>query len=362
MARKEVLGARKSMLELATGYANGKMTPTVMTNLDGQNGITTDFRTLNASALYPKQDVICILLEAPRGFQFFPQPVAKMLVGTLKALVETAAEKIDGLDSSIKAEYFNTTLGRNEQLDQFSRSTRERSEPSFTWAERYGAAISKFFETWIVMLMGDPQTRVPGVVTSAYHWQGGGNGVSSDFHTPAASWLHAHGAYTLMPENISATMLFIEPDPTMSYPVRSWLCTNMMPDNAGDAVGSRDMTSGSDKVEITVKFTAVQEVNQGVQNLAAEILSKISKKGLASHERRCYLGTTYAEASDATGQNIGSRHMASTTASTLSHNPNADVNAQYLGFIAQSRSISQDENAVKMNTFVSPEAANANGS
>lgn len=323
MARTSVIGAHASLIQNDTAYISGRMQPVARLDVDGQNGFTTDYRSLNAETPYVRRNLLCFLLEAPMGFQYLPN--GKEMVATLKALVETKAETIDGLDASVKAEYIQVQAGAAEQMDAFSRTTRERSEPSFKWYERYGMAISRFLETWLVMLMGDPISGVPGVVT-----------LRQNTHLTPRN--RAMAAYVLMPEMISATMLFVEPDPTLSYPVKSFLCCNMMPDNAGDMTASRDLTSAPDKVEISVKFTAMQEVNQGVNNLAAAILSEVAKTGLSSNERRAYIGDTLSEAMSAYVKNAKSALPGGRSG---------------IGYIDQAREISNFENHKSMKGGIS---------
>ena len=250
-------------------------------DVNGQNGLTTDFRTLNAATPYVRNNVLCFLLEAPAGFRYLPgsngrddNPYAK----ALKSLMETQAESIDGLNATVKAEYVEVNVGATEVMSVFSRTTRERSEPTFKWTEKQGLAIYRLFHTWTTLLMGDPVTGIPGILSLHPELNGLGN---------------ANQSYTLTPENISATAIFIEPDPTHRYPNKAWLCSNLMPTEFGEYTGSRDITQAGDKMEVSVKFTCVQEVGLGVDNLAQKILDNINLGGIASSYRRASIGNEY---------------------------------------------------------------------
>lgn len=279
-----VLIAKDSVLKNKVGLANGVSDVVARLDVDGQNGLSTDFRVLNANTPYTRNNVLCFVLEVPLFFKYIGNDNGKSMVRAFKALMENKSKKISGLDSSIKAEYVQTNVGANEVFDVFSRTTREKSEPTHTWDDVAGRGISLFYETWIVMGMGDPITQIPGVVTTQKYITETNNRKSAAFN-----------AYSLMPENIAATCIYIEPDPTCTYAVNAWLCTNMMPDNAGDRIGEMDKTSGRETVEVTVKFTCIQEVNSGTKVLANNILQSLEIRGMASVDRRAYLGDTYED-------------------------------------------------------------------
>lgn len=300
MARSSVLKISDILETGKTGFADGRSRPFTRLDFDGQNGLTTDLRALNANTPYVRQPILCFLLEAPNGFSFFDADgggtnFGKRLTASLKCLLETKANKIDGLDSTISAEYAETPNGPSEVMHTFTRSVRARSEPSFEFTELSGMAITDFIDMWITMLLGDPITGVPGVVTLGHNLLADGQYGDSSHHT-LTPHNAAFKAYVLMPENTSATCLFVEPDNTFTYPVNAWLVANMMPDKGGDRTGARDRTSAPDILTFTTKFTGIQEVNQGVMNLAADVLRTINKRGLNSRERRAYIGDTYAEA------------------------------------------------------------------
>lgn len=310
MAR--VMSARAAVLQAQEqiGQYSGKITPMARLNVDGQNGITTDFRTLNAMTPYVKQNLLCFVLEVPRGFAFLPG--GRDLAIGLKSLMETHSEQIDGLDGTLRANYAQVVAGANDMLDVFTHATLERSEPAHTWTERYGMAIYRLIETWIVMLLGDPRTRIPGIVTLAQSGYGGNNMFSQKGR--------GYEAYTLLPENTSMTALYVEPDPTCSFPVKAFLCANMMPDSPGNYTGSMEKQGSPSTEQVTVKFTCIQEIGPGALNLAASVLNHINKVGLSSNNRRAFIGDNYEEvaASVLRQANVGFMHQADSIASTES--------------------------------------------
>lgn len=312
MAR--VMSARAAVLQQneKIGQYSGNITPMARLDVDGQNGITTDYRTLNAMTPYVKQNLLCFVLEVPRGFAFLPG--GDQLAIGLKCLMETCSESIDGLDGTLRANFAQVVAGANEMLDVFTHSTLERSEPSHTFTERYGMAIYHLIETWIIMLLGDPRTRIPGIVTLA---QSGASGVGGNMFSQLGQ---GYNAYTLLPENTSMTCLYVEPDPTCSYPVKAFLCANMMPDSPGSYTGSMEKQGSPSTEQVTIKFTCIQEIGPGPMNLAANVLSKVNKIGLSSNNRRAYLGDNYEEVAASVLRNarVGFMHQAQAIATTES--------------------------------------------
>ena len=220
----------------------------------GQNGFRTDFEGFVNNSAYVRRNMICVLVEAPRGFQHLPEP--NHWVATLKSLVELHAQTVEGLTSTLTVSYVeNAVGGAGEMQEDLQNVTRERSTPTFTWIEKYGKPINAFFEGWITNLMMDPITKVPNVMTR-----------NDKTKRPT----------DILPDYTSCTCLFIEPDPTHTRVVAAWLSTNMMPDTAGEVVGSRDLTSPNDSTTYTIKFTALTQQGLGVQLLAQRYLDEMN--------------------------------------------------------------------------------------
>jgi len=240
------------------GYAEKHMDANGMVDISllqvGQNGFRTDFEGFVNNSSYMRRNIIAVLVEAPRGFQHLPNP--NLWVATLKSLIELHAQKVEGLTSTLKVDYSEVAVGGAGEMQQDIKNvTRERSEPSFTWIEKYGKPINAFFTGWITQLMMDPITKVPNIMT---------RGDKSKRPTD------------ILPDYTSMTVMFIEPDPTHTRVVQAWLSTNMMPDQAGEVVGSRDLTSPADTTEYTIKFTALTQDGLGVQLMAQRYLDEMN--------------------------------------------------------------------------------------
>lgn len=310
------------------GPWSGALTPMMRTDIDGQWGITPSMRTLNAMNPYVPQNVQCFVLELPRLFGWLEG--GREMALALKAVMETGSEKIEGLNQTLKAEYEEAALGPVEKFHTFVRTTRERSEPQHTYLEKAGLAVGRIIHTWITMGMADPITGRPGIISL--------RNAGSKFGISAGQ---AHQAYTLTPENIAMTCLYIEADPTGCFPVLAYLCANMMPDTPGEWTSSSDRQSSHGLRQNTLTFTCTQEISIGVDNLAAQVLSIANKTGLSSMHRRAYIGDNYAEAADAFVK----------TAQTTAQDGSGRALGQ-VGILPQAEAIGNTENIDKMSGAV----------
>lgn len=233
---------------------NGLSTSPVMDlTKGGQDGFMISPTEFVSSANYVQGNVVCILVEAPHGFNKMSYPEKR--IATLKSLVEEQARTIEGLNSTLEVAVAETPIGGAGEMHQdITNVTRTRTAPSFMWSEKIGKAVSLFFEDWILQLGMDPETKVPQIVNYS-------NEVSpKDF----------------LPSFRSMTCLFFEPDPSFRSVVNSWLVTNMFPLSAGDNTGKRDLTSEQAPLEITIEFTATTQRGIAVTNFAQKILDNMN--------------------------------------------------------------------------------------
>lgn len=238
------------------GYGENIHTPAVDLDVAGQMGHHTIFENMFANTAYVSRNLICVLVEAPKGFQYFTNP--EKYVGALKILVEMHARSWEGLQAGLTAEFTENAVDGSGQMQQdISNVTRARSTPTVTWLEKPGKPIRWFLEAWITGLGMDPITKIPNIVTLN----------NSDKPTDMLS------------DVTGATMLFFEPDPTFTTIQEAWLCTNMFPNTTGDVVGRRDMTAAGQNQEITVEFTAVTQHGVGVLNFAQKVMNSMNMTG-----------------------------------------------------------------------------------
>lgn len=247
MARynEAILGAR--------GFAEKSLAPQVDLTKGPQNGPFTNFDSYMANAAYVRRNLIPLLIQTPRGFDDLAEP--DLYRSTLKSLVELQAQSIEGLNATLTVEAQDTPVGgAGEQQQDPSNVTRQRSEPSFTWVEKYGSPVRSFLQSWITDLIMDPITKYPRVISR-----------------------HNRGRVTdLLPDYYAMTCMFIEPDPTHSKVIRSWLCTNMFPMTSGEIIGSRDLTQGGQTTQLQVQFSALTQVGYGVDQFAQRLLDQMA--------------------------------------------------------------------------------------
>jgi hypothetical protein len=231
----------------------------------GQMGLVTNLKTYVQNASYVRRNVVAILMEAPTGFNDLPEP--EVWQGLLKALVETAPRSIEGLRGTVNVQYTETPIGgAGEMQEDISKATRERSQPTFVWTEKYGMPVNAFFDGWIRYLIQDPETGIPLVST-----------------------LTNRQPMDQLPDYTGMTVLFFEPDPMFKTVQKAWLITNMMPKTAGEYVGSRDITQGGQTVDYNIEFTGIQQLGAGVIALAQQQLDEIMLTGVNPNRREAFL-------------------------------------------------------------------------
>lgn len=247
------------------GFNQYGQAPAVDIRKGGQMGHAPVFDSYVSNASYIRRNLIAILIEAPRGFQDLEDP--EYWVATLKNLVELAPLTIEGLNQTLSVEHSENPFGGAGEMQQdITNVTRQRSTPSFTWNEKYGRSVANFLNGWTLNLIMDPETKYPRVVKLA------------------------NRPVDLLPDYTGMTVLFIEPDPTHSKVVTSWLSTNMRPNGTvAEIQGRRELTAAGDKTDYTVEFTALTQVGEGVDLLAQEFLDRMTLTGANQNLRQAFI-------------------------------------------------------------------------
>lgn len=236
---------------LTGAYSKGK-SPMTDLQYGGQNGYAPNLAEWVSNTHYVRRNLVCLLIEAPKGFQLLPE--ANFWVNALKAMVEVHAKTIDGFAAGLEVEVQETAVsGGGEMMQDYSNITRARTNPSFTFVDMYGRPIQNFLHDWIINLIGDPDSKIPAISTM-------------DGEKPK----------DLLADMYSATMLFFEPDPTHTKVSKAWLTTNMYPKGTGEITGKRDLTTAGELSEITVEFTGLSQTGLGVISFAQSLLDKIN--------------------------------------------------------------------------------------
>jgi hypothetical protein len=235
-----------------TAYSKGMLNPMLDLANGGQFGYAPKLTEWVSNQAYVRRNLICILLEAPRFFQSMPEP--QIWVESLKSLVELHCRTIEGFNAGITVETDNHPVGGAGELqDEYVDVKRARTEPSFTFVEKYGLPIQTFIYNWITYGMMDPDTKYALIST-----------------------LNNEGPDDLLADWYSMTCAFIEPDPTHKKVVKSYVTTNMFPKGTGEIMSKRDLTAGSEILTLTIDFTGITQVGIGTNTFCQRLLDEIN--------------------------------------------------------------------------------------
>lgn len=260
-----------AILQNNQAFAAGRQNPMVDLAKGGQMGYAPDYTQWVSNQSYIRRNLFCLLVEAPRGFNYLQN--GDKYVGVLKSLVELHALSIDGLQAGLEVETSETPVGGGGQVQQhFTNVTEARSNPVFRFDEKYGMPVASFFRSWITHLMMDPHSKVANIGT-----------------------LSGNKPTDMLADMYSATMLFIEPDPTHTKVVKSWLCTNMFPTGTGEIVGRRDLTAAGEQTTYDITFTALSQFGLGVDQFAQQMLDGINITGANPYLRPAFISQIAAD-------------------------------------------------------------------
>ena len=233
-------------------FSIGRTSPMLDLTSGGQMGFSPDLTEWVSNQAYIRRNIFCLLLEAPRFFRFLQNP--EKWTATLRALVELHPKTIEGLNAGLTVEVVSTPVGGGgEEQDEFVDVKRARTQPVFTFDEKYGMPIQTFLREWITQGLMDPDSKVAGVGTLA------GNRPTD-----------------MLADMYAMSCIFIEPDPTHRKVMKSWVTTNMFPKGTGDIIGKRDLVSASEITTLNIEFTGVSQYNLGSNILAQRLLDNIN--------------------------------------------------------------------------------------
>jgi len=255
------------ILQNNVGYARVAASPMVNMLNPGQMGYSNNLPNWLSNAAHLARPLIPILMEAPRGFDYCPEP--QFLKGVLRQLVEEQAMRIDGLNATLTVDTAEHAIGGGGQVQhEFTNVTMAPTNVTMSWIDRYGMATSRFWRYYIHMLMMNEDSKVAGVSTLP------------NLRNVVKDWL---------PDNYTFTMLFIEPDPTWAYVVQSFLVTNMFPRTTGDIIGRREITSSMEMRNLDIEFGGIMQYGSGVDSLATSILRDINIVGANPANRAAFI-------------------------------------------------------------------------
>lgn len=254
------------------GYQQGQQNVMANPLYGGQQGYAANLAQYINSAAYIRKNLIVILLEAPSGFSYLPN--GQTYTAVLRALVETQAIAVTGLQATLHVQsYESDPVGGSGQMMQTPNNVvMDIPNVTFRFIDRYGMSITRFFEAWIRTLIMDPDTKIAGINT-----------------------LSTTTVTDMLPDMYSATMLFIEPDPTGATVVKAWIGANMYPTTSGPIEGSRDKTQAGQEAQLEVPFTGVYQYGIGVNLFAQSILSQMSLTGANPMNQEAFIQAVDAD-------------------------------------------------------------------
>lgn len=218
----------------------------------GQQGWAPNLTEWVSNQAYVSRPLICILLEAPRMFTVMPD--SNKWIASLKALFELHARSIEGFSAGLKVDTEEHPVGgAGEQQQEVVNVTRERSQPKFTFVEKYGRPIQTLLEYWIRYGLMDPETKYALLSTIG----------GSEVKDLLADWY-------------SATCLFVVPDPLHKNVDKAWITTNMFPLSNGDITAKRDLTASQEMLTLDIEFSGISQYGMGVNQFAQQILNNIN--------------------------------------------------------------------------------------
>jgi hypothetical protein len=233
-------------------FGTGSTQPMLDFTYGGQQGWAPNLVEWVSNQAYVRRNLICVLLEAPQFFKLMPDP--QKWVSSLKSLMELHCKSIEGFNAGLTVETDEHPVGgAGEMQQEVTDVKRARTEPSFTFVEKYGMPIQTFLHNWITYGLMDPDTKFAMVGT-----------------------LSNQRPEDLLADWYSMSCLFMEPDPQHRKVVKSWVTTNMFPKETGEIIGKRDLTTASEVLNITVPFTGISQFSLGTNLFAQKILNTIN--------------------------------------------------------------------------------------
>lgn len=246
----------------AKAWQTGNENPALNPALGGQFGYATNPEEwLNAQGYVPR-NLIPIVLESPRFFQYMPD--RKYWDTIWRLLWEKHARVIEGLRAGLTVETGEHAFGgAGEMFEEIIDVKRERSTLSVTLNDKYGNVFQNFFERMITYGGMDPQTKTPLSVT-----------------------LEGGGPSDNLADQYTGSVGFIQPDPTGKRCERMWISVNVFPKGTGSIEGRMDKTTALTVKELTLEFTSLTFINEGTRVYGQQLLDAINMTHANPQARR----------------------------------------------------------------------------
>ena len=232
----------------ALGFNEGSQVANVARS--GQLGVGLRSTKLDGSTPAVFNPAAAIVLNTPQIFDNIPNASE-----CLRALMETHAKSITGIDVNYTVETGETQVGHDGQVLKVpTKTTRAQISPSVTFEEYQGLPVWNLFREWM-FAMQHPDTNMSAV--SAY----------ADKGSDIPGWCISA---------FSMSMLFIQFDPT-GLPDRIYdavVVNNMFPTSIGE-MGIQRVIGTTDVKERTIEFTGLIQHNRNTKLLGQRVAAML---------------------------------------------------------------------------------------
>ena len=242
-------------------------------SINGQNGFMPIPMTFTSSGIYIQQPLRLFLIAAPRLFQYATNPQKE--VDWLKNMIETYPIKVDGFDMTVTNEHgASTPIGNaNEVLETITRSSRAASKPVLGYgADRINQSITRYWTEFSRIYLMDPDLQTPAICQNPNYI--------------------AAGSPVITPADQSFVVLAVEPDMTLTRPLKAWLSANwQVTDSIGELKGYKETAASLKSVDVDLTFTAYSQIGQAPLMFAYAILQSLNLQDLRPQELAGILNT-----------------------------------------------------------------------
>ena len=246
----------------STGVAPSSLVANV--SRSGQLGTGIRYTKLDGATPAVFNPVVCVVLQVPRMWDRWPK-----MQETLRALMETHAKSITGIDFGYTLATDETPVGHDGQtLKVPTRTSRGGVTPSAVFQEYPGMPVYNLFRQWMFDIQ-HPDTNsslLPSNMLDSTQSQSDGTGTTNYKDMPA--WYMS--AYSM-------SCLFIQYDPS-GLPDRiydAYIIANMFPTGMGDIGFERTINQTTIK-ERTIEFTGLVQHNENTRELGFRVAEMLA--------------------------------------------------------------------------------------
>ena len=222
----------------------------------GQLGVGVKFTKLDGATPAVFNPVVCIVLNTPSMWDKYPK-----LQEMLRAIVETHAKTISGIDFGYTLETTDTPVGHDGQtLKVPTRTTRGAVNPSITVPEYPGMPVYNLFKQWIFDIQ-HPDTNASALPANI-----GNTARLQDKDIPG--WFMS--AYSM-------SMICIQYDPS-GLPDRIYdacVITNMFPTEIGE-IGFERSIGQTKPMERSINFSGLVQHNEMTKALGISVAKMLN--------------------------------------------------------------------------------------